>query len=90
MSLAHGHGCTQDCHVAAGGAAGPAAGCVHASCFGNFCFDLSPSCTGAGGTQRLPRLVGLPEALAMATTGAQVRAQKAKVCGARACSDGYR
>lgn len=36
---------------------------------------------GAGGTQRLPRLCGLPEALAMITTGAPVKAEKAKEKG---------
>lgn len=36
---------------------------------------------GAGGTQRLPRLVGLPNALDMALTGSNVRAAKAKKIG---------
>ena len=36
---------------------------------------------GAGGTQRLPRLVGLPDALDMMLTGKNVRADKAKKLG---------
>ena len=36
---------------------------------------------GAGGTQRLPRLVGVPNALGMALTGKQVRAKQAKKMG---------
>lgn len=36
---------------------------------------------GAGGTQRLPRLVGLPNALSMALTGANIKPSKAKKMG---------
>ena len=36
---------------------------------------------GAGGTQRLPKLIGLPEALDIALTGKNVRAEKAKKLG---------
>jgi enoyl-CoA hydratase/long-chain 3-hydroxyacyl-CoA dehydrogenase len=36
---------------------------------------------GAGGCQRLPRLIGLPGALEMALTGANIRADKAKRMG---------
>ncbi|MBR9986460.1 MAG: enoyl-CoA hydratase/isomerase family protein, partial [Desulfosarcina sp.] len=36
---------------------------------------------GAGGTQRLPRLCGLPEALTMITTGAPVKAERAQEKG---------
>ena len=36
---------------------------------------------GGGGTQRLPRLVSLPDALDMALTGRQVKAKKAKALG---------
>jgi len=36
---------------------------------------------GAGGTQRLPKLVGLPEALGMMTTGKNIKAAKAKKIG---------
>jgi enoyl-CoA hydratase/long-chain 3-hydroxyacyl-CoA dehydrogenase len=36
---------------------------------------------GAGGTQRLPRLVGLPNALDMMLTGKNIRAQKARKMG---------
>lgn len=36
---------------------------------------------GAGGTQRLPNLIMLPEALDMMLTGRQVRADKAKKLG---------
>ncbi|EDO37709.1 predicted protein [Nematostella vectensis] len=36
---------------------------------------------GAGGTQRLPRLVGLPDSLDMMLTGKNIRAQKAKKMG---------
>ena len=36
---------------------------------------------GAGGTQRLPRLCGLPEALTMITTGAPVKAEQAQEKG---------
>lgn len=36
---------------------------------------------GAGGTQRLPRLIGLPDSLDMMLTGKQVRADKAKKLG---------
>ena len=32
---------------------------------------------GAGGTQRLPRLIGLPNALEMMTTGKPIKAEKA-------------
>lgn len=36
---------------------------------------------GSGGTQRLPRLVGLPTALDMMLTGKQLRAKQARKCG---------
>jgi len=36
---------------------------------------------GAGGTQRLPRLIGLQQALTLMTTGQQVKADKAKKLG---------
>jgi len=36
---------------------------------------------GAGGTQRLPRLIGLPESLDMMLTGKNIRADKAKKMG---------
>jgi len=32
---------------------------------------------GAGGTQRLPRLIGLPNAIEMITTGKPIKAEKA-------------
>jgi len=37
--------------------------------------------TGAGGTQRLPDLVGVPTALDMAMTGRNIQAKKAKRLG---------
>lgn len=36
---------------------------------------------GAGGTQRLPRLINIPDALQMMLTGKQLNAQKAKRLG---------
>jgi 3-hydroxyacyl-CoA dehydrogenase/enoyl-CoA hydratase/carnithine racemase len=36
---------------------------------------------GAGGTQRLPRLIGLPNALEMITTGKPIKAEKAHIRG---------
>ena len=36
---------------------------------------------GAGGTQRLPRLIGLPNALEMITTGKPIKAEKAFMRG---------
>ncbi len=36
---------------------------------------------GSGGTQRLPRLIALPDALDMALTGKMVKAKKAKSLG---------
>lgn len=36
---------------------------------------------GAGGTQRLPKLTALPNALSMALTGSMVKADKAKKFG---------
>ena len=44
---------------------------------------------GAGGTQRLPRLIGMPAALDMATSGRQVKADEARKLGiADAIADG--
>lgn len=44
-------------------------------------FQSPTSCSGAGGTQRLPALIGAQNALTMALTGAMNPAKKAKRLG---------